>query len=412
MKEYPDPSCSIGDDGKLRCPVLSEPGKLYVASDIKTRKVGSKPIVGIARNPDPSKATEHAVGKIGGMCKFVKKNDLVGIKVNITGGSSTNKASWTSPAVTKKVVEMVRGCGGNPVLFDSSMIWTDMEPIAEKEGWYSWAKENKVPLVDLHHLPVIPFHFGDDGVMNVDKASRLIKDIDVLVNIPKMKTHMLMTISIGLKNNYGLLPRADKGVYHGKGIDETIAEVNRAFPTTLTIIDGTIAGEGEAGPLTPDPIPDYNTVIASNDVACADAVAAKFMGFKNPMKIRHLRFAHGMGVGNAKCFENEDVAKEMASIFGSHPKDGKFEKPDPRVIEGLADTTKIVAASPGGASLMSNVSDMFLGNLSYFFGKTMRSVLVGITRLQRRYIGKDLITSKNIHGLNLHPEDETDAYVY
>lgn len=394
--------------------MLSEPRKVYDKNSIRVRKKKppKKPKVGISRNDDAGFATREAVKRIGGMCKFVKKDDLVGIKINITGGHSKNRSSFTSPEVTKEVVEMVRECGGKPVVFDSSMIWTDMEPIAEKEGWYDWAEKNTVQVADLHHLPVVPFDFGDDGVMRMDKASTLVKDIDVLINVPKMKTHMLTTVTIGMKNNYGLLPRADKGVYHAKDIDTVVAEVNQAFPSTLTIVDGTIAGEGEAGPLTPDPIKDYNTVIASNDVVCADAVAAKFMGFDNPMQIRHLKMGTLLGVGDARCYRKDNVKKEIDLHFGSHPKDGKFRVPDPRVIESLSDFTKVMARGPGGASLMDNFSDMFLGNLSYYTSGFMKNLLSGFTAMQKRYIGKDFMGMVNPHGLNLHPEDHSDAGLY
>jgi uncharacterized protein (DUF362 family) len=404
-------SCSFDEDGKIKCPVLSEPRKIYTSSDLKIRRVSDKAEVGIGRDPEPAKATEDAVNRIGGMCRFVKPEDMVGIKINITGGTSQNKASWTSPDVTKKVVEMVRNCGGKPILFDSSMIWTDMEPIARKEGWYEWADENKVEVVDLHHLPVIPFDFGDDGLIRVDKVSRLMPDLDVLISIPKMKTHLLTTVTIGLKNNYGLLPRADKGIYHAKDIDSVVAEVNKAIPTTLTIVDGTIAGDGESGPLTPVEINDYNTVIASNDIACGDAVSAKFMGFERPTQIRHLKLAGMMGVGDVKCVDDPEVKAEIDRHFGSHPKDGNFSIPDPRVIESLTDFMKVIARNPGGAALFSNLADMVLGNTSYYTTGFMQTMLTGFSKMSRRYIGKD--TKRfNIHGLNLHPEDENDAAMY
>jgi uncharacterized protein (DUF362 family) len=374
------------------------------------KKFKDSPRVGIGRDPDPAKATKTAVDHAGGMCKFVKRDDLVGIKVNITGGSSRNKGSFTSPDVTEKVVRMVRECGGKPIIFDSSMIWTDMQPIAEKEGWYEWADKNKVEIVDLHHLPVIPFDFGDDSVIRVDKISRLFTDLDVLISIPKMKTHMLTTTTIGLKNNYGNLPRADKGVYH-KDIDTVVAEVNKAIPTTLTVIDAMIAGEGESGPLVPVPVDDYNTVIVSNDIACADAVAAKFMGFENPLQIRHLKMASLLGVGDAKCSRRPAIKREIEANFGKHVKDGKFILPDPRVVENVSDLTKILATVPGGASLFSNMADMFLGNMAYYATGVMQSLLSGFTKMSRRYIGKDIFPV-NINALNLHPEDEMDSYLY
>ena len=344
------------------------------------------------------------------MCRFVKHGDVVGIKLNITGGASKNRASFTSPGVAKKVVQMVRGCGGKPIVLDSSMIWTDMEPIAQKEGWYDWGKENSVEVVDLHHLPVIPFDFGSDSTIQVEKISRLMPDLDVLINVPKLKTHMLTTITVGLKNNYGLLPRADKGVYHAKDIDTVLAELNKAIPTTLTVVDGMIAGDGEAGPLTPVAIGDYNTIIASNDVACADAVASRFMGFDRPSQIRHLKLSGLMGVGDIKCAGRPEVKAEIDRHFGKHPKDGNFIIPDPRVIESLTDFMKVVARTPGGAAVFNNVADMFLGNASYYATGFVQNMLSGFSRMNRRYIGKD--TRRNINSLNLHPEDEMDSVLY
>lgn len=395
---------------------MSEPRKVYDPSDVLIRRVDEDNAkIGISRRADPKKATEEAVNKIGGMCAYVKPGDMVAIKLNITGGISTNKASFTSPEVASKIVDMVRKCGGKPFAFDSSMIWTDVEPIAKKSGWYDWGNENHIEVIDLHHMPVIPFDFGEGSLLGHEKASKPLQESDVLITIAKMKTHLLTTVSMGLKNNYGNLPRADKGIYHGLGIDTAIVDVNRAFPTTLAIIDGTIAGEGEAGPLTPDPIQDYNTVFASNDVVCADSVASIFMGFESPMSVRHIKFASVGGsegkldkVGNGFCYLKEDVQKEIQENFGKHPKDGNFVLPDPRVVETLADLTKLIARQPGGASLLNNLADIGLGNLSYFFTKPMSDLLKNMTRMQSRFIGKNLDQSWDINGMNLHPEDERD----
>ena len=386
----------------------------FSSEDVKIRHEKGNPLVSIGRDPDTDIAVKEAMDGIGGMCKYVEKGDLVGLKVNITGGISTNPASFTSKEVTKSVVDLVRGCGGHPVAFDSSMIWTDVQPIAEKEGWYEWGEKNNVEILDLHNMPVVHFNFGDDSVIRYDKASALVKDLDVLINIPKLKTHMLTTVSIGLKNNYGLLPRADKGVYHAKDIDSTIADVNKAFPSTLTIVDAMTPGEGEAGPLTPDLIEGYNTIIASNDVACADGVGMKMMGFENPIGVRHLKMAALQGVGDGKCYKRPEIQDEMRRVFTEKPhvRDGNFIFPDSRAVENMADLTKVIASNPGGASLFSNFADMGLKNLSYYGTGFMKLMLKGLNRVGKRYIGKDAVLSKNPNSLNLHPEDELDSYLF
>lgn len=409
-------SCSV-KDGKVYCRVLPDPAnpaRIFTPGDVGIRHERGNPKVSIGRDPDPAKAVREAVDGIGGMCKYVKKGDLVGLKVNITGGISTNPGSFTSKEVAKEVVDLVRECGGHPVAFDSSMIWTDVEPIAEKEGWYEWGKEHGVEILDLHNMPVVHFNFGDDTVIRYDKVSSLVMSLDALINIPKAKTHLLTTTSIGLKNNYGLLPRADKGIYHAKDIDSAVADVNKVHPTTLTIVDAMTPGEGEAGPLTPDPLPGYDTIIASNDVACADGVTMKMMGFENPLGIRHLKMATLMGVGDGACYKKPEIAAEMDRVFTEKPraKDKRFVLPDARAVENLADLSKVIAANPGGASFFSNLADLGLKNMSYYAGGFMKMFLKGINRFSKRYVGKDAVLSKNPNAMNLHPEDELDSYLF
>jgi len=57
-----------------------------------------------------------------------------------------------------------------------------------------------------------------------------------------MKTHMMTSVTLGMKNMYGTLPEIDKARYHKIGIDEVIYWVNKAFTPNLTIIDGSIGG--------------------------------------------------------------------------------------------------------------------------------------------------------------------------
>lgn len=103
---------------------------------------------------------------------------------------------------------------------------------------------------------------------------------------------------------YGTFPEENKGKYHRLGIENVMHEVNRAFTPHLTLIDGTIGGESW-GPLSCSPV-DFQTMIASNDVVAADAVACRLLGY-DPMGVAHIKKAHMEGLGDASVKFNPKV---------------------------------------------------------------------------------------------------------
>jgi hypothetical protein len=170
-----------------------------------------------------------------------------------------------------------------------------------------------------------------------------------------MKTHLLTSVTLGMKNMYGTFPEENKAKYHRFGIEDVVYEVNSAFRPSLTIIDGTVGGE-TWGPLSCRPV-GAQTVIASNDVVCCDAVACRLMGY-DPFSILHIKKAHDHGLGDAgKPFD-------AGMLAYPHPKDGKWEKPDPAVsqfYEGLIEAALLV---PGMQDFFDLAADFALFGLA------------------------------------------------
>ncbi len=259
-------------------------------------------------------AVEETIGELGGISKFVKKNDRVLIKVNICGGIPDNPGTYTSQDVVGHVVDLIaREAGGNTIIIcDADMIWTKFSENASAIGWYKWVNQknldiikiynenpvtlSEVKLINLSETELAYFDFGEDSVFqlheerpNQEIVSTEMLKADVIISIPKMKTHLLTGVTLGMKNMYGTFPDEDKARYHQMGINEVIYWVNYAFPPSLTLIDGIIGGEA-IGPLSSNPIFSYNTIISSESVPIADAVASKLMGFDDPFEdIEHLK---------------------------------------------------------------------------------------------------------------------------
>jgi uncharacterized protein (DUF362 family) len=117
-------------------------------------------------------------------------------------------------------------------------------------------------------------------------------EADLLVSMPKMKTHHWVGYTGALKNLYGVIPGNKygwpKNVLHYAGIPQTIYDINASLPKTVAIVDGITAMEGD-GPIMGSPKPMGLLVIGTNSTA-VDATLGRIMGF-DPAKVAYLKLA-------------------------------------------------------------------------------------------------------------------------
>jgi len=119
-------------------------------------------------------------------------------------------------------------------------------------------------------------------------------DCDLLVTLPKMKTHHWAGATLSMKNLFGLLPGGvygwPKNVLHWAGIPESIVDLHHLFPRQFSIVDGIVGMEGN-GPIQGTP-KAAGVLVAGNDVVAVDATCCRIMGI-DPLKIDYLRIARG-----------------------------------------------------------------------------------------------------------------------
>ena len=121
------------------------------------------------------------------------------------------------------------------------------------------------------------------------RASRLagfyfpqqVVEADLIVSMPKMKTHHWVGFTAALKNMYGTIPGIKygwpKNVLHHAGIPETVFDINASLPKTIAIVDGIVAMEGD-GPIMGSPSRWACSPIGTNPTA-VDATLGRIMGF-------------------------------------------------------------------------------------------------------------------------------------
>ena len=124
-------------------------------------------------------------------------------------------------------------------------------------------------------------------------------ETDLLVSMPKLKTHHWAGMTCGMKNLFGAVPGAvygwPKNILHHLGIGESIVDLAATIRPALTIVDAVVAMEGD-GPIMGRPR-SLGFVAIGTDPVAIDATAAHIIGF-DPDKIDYLRVA-GRFLGQA-----------------------------------------------------------------------------------------------------------------
>jgi uncharacterized protein (DUF362 family) len=331
--------------------------KVCSYSDVKSRHKTANSVYRVARDPDVKKCVRSALDSLGGIQEFVKKGDRVVIKVNICGGVPEIKGTFTSTEVVGELVDLIRSVGAEPSIVDSDMIWTKFWQAASDSGWVDWAKKKGVRLLNLADTELVWFDFGNESAVGVEKISKEFIDADVIISVPVMKTHLLTGVTLGMKNMYGTFPDIDKAKFHRKTIENVICEINLAFTPDLTIIDGSIGGEA-IGPLSCTPL-NFQTIVASNDVVTADAIACQLMGY-NPMDINHLKIANERGLGDAsKRYNLDDLPYKHDNC-----KDGNWNRPEPKVKDFYEWCIELLLRLPEWQTLFNIGADFFLYDLA------------------------------------------------
>jgi uncharacterized protein (DUF362 family)/ferredoxin len=175
-------------------------------------------------------------------------------------------------------------------------------------------------LVNLEELGLIEIENPLGEIYSRFKATALLDQIDVIVNMPKLKTHILTGITGAIKNYLGFLPGSLKRTVHvtapnGPAMSQALVDIwggiKMKVPRTLTLMDGIMAMEG-AGPTHGQARP-VGRLMASTDPVALDVIAATIMGF-NPARVRTNILAARAGLGTADPSRIELLGAEWPEL--------------------------------------------------------------------------------------------------
>jgi len=242
-------------------------------------------------------ALRQAIDLIGGIQTFVKKDSRVLIKPNLLFGKSPEEAVTTHPSIVRGMIQIVREAGGVPSIGDSpsvgSLTWT-----ADKAGIKAVADEMKCPLVEFDK-PVL-LSKGTGRIFKQLEVEQAVLEADVIINLPKWKTHAQMLLTLGVKNLFGCIPGPRKPLWHLKAGDDRkifaqiLFDIYQVIQPSLTILDGIVGMEGN-GPNSGRPIP-IGLILASGDSLSLDQIVCDLLGIsRETLLTNRVAIEQGMG---------------------------------------------------------------------------------------------------------------------
>ena len=242
-----------------------------------------KPIVSLLHTSTYETASlmqslEAVLAPLGGMSSIVKSGDRVLLKPNLLTGARPTKECTTRPELVYCVAKMVQEVGGKPFLGDSPAFGS-ARGIAKMNGLLPLAAELGIPIVEFHGKR---YETAGEGDLHHLRLSKEAMDADVVINLPKVKSHMQLTLTLGAKNLFGCVPGKMKAWWHmeaGKDVErfaQMLVETARTIDPELTIIDGIIGHEGN-GPSAGEPRP-LGVLAAATDVFALDRVMVEILG--------------------------------------------------------------------------------------------------------------------------------------
>ena len=255
-------------------------------------------------------ALRQALELIGGLPAFIRPGERVLLKISMLRAAPPEQAVTTHPAFAVALAELVREVGATPVIGDScggsayglsekALIETGLAELARQHGietvLFETAGTETVPVPGARYLSTI----------NVSRAAR---QVDAIISVPKLKTHMETLMTGAVKNMLGCLPGAGKLIVHRTApspwdLGQALLDIYSVMRPRLCVMDAIIAMQGN-GPSRGEPAA-VGALLASADGVALDHVAARLIGY-DPLRVPTITPAKERGLG-----ENDAAAIEV-----------------------------------------------------------------------------------------------------
>jgi uncharacterized protein (DUF362 family)/NAD-dependent dihydropyrimidine dehydrogenase PreA subunit len=236
-------------------------------------------------NENVDKAIEQTFNNLGGISKIIKPGMKVLLKINLLLGVAPEAATTTHPALIEAIIRQVQKAGGIAIVADSPggpYTRNFLKNVYKTCGILEVIEKTGALLNYDTSYKSINFEKG-----KVAKSFNIIKpvlDSDIIINIPKLKTHSMTYFTGAVKNLFGIIPGVHKAEYHFRMSDKVdfsnlLIDLCECIKPNISIMDAVIGMEG-SGPSAGTPR-KIGAIISSQNPYNLDFVAAKIINIKH-----------------------------------------------------------------------------------------------------------------------------------
>jgi uncharacterized protein (DUF362 family) len=228
-----------------------------------------------------------------------------------------DKVINTHPHMVAAAIDLCRREGAAEVIVaEGPGHWRNVEYLVSASGLGDVLRHYKVPFVDLNHdEPVKMPNFGRLTGLDYLYLARTVATAEVLISLPKLKTHHWAGATLSLKNLFGTLPGIcygwPKNELHWRGIDNSIVDIALTRTPDLAIVDGVVGMEGD-GPLNGTAKP-LGAIVLGNDLLAVDATCCRLMRL-DPERMASLVLGYRKKLGLLHEREIEQLGEPVAGL--------------------------------------------------------------------------------------------------
>lgn len=278
---------------------------------------------------------------------ILKSSKEVYIKVN---GIDYKKHVYTSPEVVEAVINYLKDIGAKVHVMENSTQANMTRIVFAINGYKDICEETGAKIIYLDEEQTKTFEFKGKPSKKDDpkgynlKSFRLPmtivkimenRDSLTYINIPKLKTHSMARVTLGIKNQWGYPQHEDRGKDHNYNLHSKLVDVYEYIKPDICIIDGlfgTINGHYPPTAFEDRLVKKFDILIGGRDTLAVDVVGARVFGLTMD-EVPHLKIAHERGLGEG------DLSK--INVIGKNLEDFK-EKYDWDLLQEFPDDVKIV----------------------------------------------------------------------
>lgn len=250
------------------------------------------------------------------------------LKPNLVEPAAEAPQINTHPALVRAAADVFRSWGAREVFVaEGQGHCRDTAYVLEQSGLGPVLDEAGLEFVDLNHDDTYAARnrSGVTALKSLHLPTAL-RRADLVVSMPKLKTHHWVGVTLAMKNLFGVMPGVaygwPKNVLHQVGIPGSILDINAAVRPSLAIVDGVVGMEGD-GPLMGSPVA-AGVVVMGTNLPAVDATGARLMGV-DPYLVPYLAGASGwLGpIAEGHIRQRGEPVAALSRRFAPAPREGE-----------------------------------------------------------------------------------------